>query len=402
MAQLRASRRIDWGLFLLVVAASQGYFGLMPAEVGTSQIAVLVAAVLAILAIRELGRGYSTVRLSPLALCLVLFTVTWAFAAKLLTQTSGYTFLVLSTMVVYFFLRQCTTERTLQTFALATTVALVPSILGFFVPLGIPVRLHAGSQNGYAGYFPFNSWLAICAAAAIISIVTLFASAGFRRWHVPAAGIALFALVLSKSATGSVGCIVALGALAMITVTRRIRAKNRTLLIVGGLGIGVLLLLFVLVYSVSEFIGGATGRDTTFTNRTLVWKYALEGVSESPYWGNSLHLSTFTPIEGAGSQNGFMEFALIGGVPAVLALIAIVILAGYKLIVTSDLLLPFGVFGVVVNLSVSHLTSPYIASLALFSAIAAGVRISGGLTLETATNRKGSYLHECYSSQSGV
>lgn len=393
MAQSRASSRIDWGLFLLVAAASQGYFGLMPAGVATREIADLVAAILAILAIRELVRAHSAVRLSPLFIFLVLLMAAWTLAAKLLAQQPGYTFLVLLTMIVYVFLRQSTTERTLQTFALATSAALVPSVLGFFVPLGVPVRLYAGSQNGYAGYFPFNSWLGICAAATIVSVVTLLLSGGYMWWHLPAAAVALFALVSSKSATGSVACVVALGALALITVMRRTRAQYKPLIIIG---VGIVVFLPLLLYELPVFktLGEATGRDETFSYRTGIWQYGLKGVSESPYWGNPSHWSSYTKLDRVGAQNGFLEFALIGGVPATLALIAIVILAGYKLVVRSSLLLPFLAFGVVVNLSITHLTSPYVASLALWIAVGSAAGIAGdGTTFDAAAIRKGSVLH---------
>ncbi|WP_163888642.1 O-antigen ligase family protein [Mycolicibacterium hippocampi] len=383
-AQSRGSGQIDWGLFLLVVVASQGYFGLIPAgeQWRKNLILIAVGAILLVLIVRERTRLFNSVYFPPL----VLFMVAWYLLANLLSESPGYGPVFLVGMIAYVFLRQSAAKPTLQTFALATTVALVPSMVGLFIPLGMPVFMHAGSSGGYAGYFPWNSFSGVCAAVAIVSIATLLFGAGFMWWHLPAVALALFALVVAKSATSTLACVAALGSLLMLTVMRRVDARHRLLVfVVAGMGVFVAAL-GLTGTSIFSVIADVTGRDEDFSRRTDIWQYGLKGISESPYWGYG---STYWESQrGNSAQNGFLEFALYAGIPAAIAFIGLVIVSGYRLIVALSPLLPFWTLGVVWSLAISQLAYPSVSSLPLWIAIASTARIAVGPAPYTATTRQ--------------
>ncbi len=382
MARPRTNIQIDWGLFLLVVVVAQGFSGLIPGHSLTNYLA-LSAATLAFLVIREPAHALAAVLSRPL----VLFMFAWYVVAAALSPRPGSALLasaVLILMVAYVFLRQTATERTLRTFALGASFSLVPSTLGLITPLGAPV-LRAGSTRGYAGYFPWNSWAGLCAAAAIVSIAALLLAARFSWWQLPAIANALLILVLSDSATSKLVCIAALGVLLAITAVRRTTARTKPLVIVG---LGAAALLAVTVFqdiSIMPTVAEATGRDEKFTRRTDFWQHALKGISESPYWG---HGSAYWDTHYMNSaHNGFLDFALFGGLPAALALVVIVISAGFRLIAAESVLLSFWTFGVVLNLAISQLAVPTVASLALWIAIASTARHTAETTTEEHGNR---------------
>ena len=377
-----ASIRIDWGLFLLTVVGAQGYFKFIPvADQAARQIGLALAgAILVILVLREPSRAINALLTRPL----VLFMAAWLLAAALISprpSSSLFAAFVLIMMVAYLSNRQETTEVTLQTFTLASSVSLVPSIVGIVTPLGLTVG-YGGSARGFAGYFPFNSWAGFCAGVVVVSIAVLYVGGRFVWWHLPAFAGALFVLVQSKSATATVACVAGVSAAVWIATWSRTSVRIRPLIVVG-LGIVVSSAIAFSNISLLPAVAEATGRDEKFTNRTVIWQQSLEAIRESPYIGYGSGYWR-TNYYWTSAQNGFLDVGLTAGVPVALALVVIVILAGWRLVRASSPLLPLWVFGVVVNLSVSQISSPTVVSLALWLAIA-----SSAHTAVSATAREG-------------
>lgn len=373
---------VDWGLFLLLVVASQGLSGFLPGD--PSRTSILLSSVLLVfLVVRDLTRAFRTVSLSPL----VLFFGFWFVCAALLSSrptTSLYAALVLVLMLVYAVVRRSTTDATLQTFAIATSVSLVPSIIGLVTPIFVPVFTHAGSSGGYAGYFPWNSTAGLCAAAALLSTFLAFLAVGFKWWQLPCAAGALLMLVLADSATTQVTLLAAVGVLVGVTVLRRVRASSRpiVILVLGVLGIS-LLAKAVGDFTVLARVSEATGRAETVSGRTPIWEYALDGISDSPFWGYG---STFwDSLWKNSAHNGFLDIALSGGVPAAVAFAAIVLIAAVRLAIAASPMLPMLIFGVVANLALSQAAVPSVASLALLLAVGAAASLGkdalGGIAL---------------------
>lgn len=363
-----ASKRIDWGLFLFTVVGAQGYFKFIPlADQAARQIGLALAgAILVILVLRAPSRAIDALLSRPL----VLFMAAWLLAAALISprpSSSLFTATVLVLMVAYLCCRQETTEVTLQTFTLASSVSLVPSIVGIVIPLG-PTVGYGGSARGFAGYFPFNSWAGFCAGVVVVGIAVLYAGGRFVWWHLPAFAAALFVLVMSRSATATIACIAGVSAAVWIATWSRTSVRIRPLIVVG-LGLGVLSAIAFSNISLLPAVAEATGRDEKFTNRTVIWQQSLEAIRDSPYIGYGSGYWR-TSYYWTSAQNGFLDIGLTAGVPVALALVVIVILAGWRLVRASSPLLPLWVFGVVVNLSVSQISSPTVVSLALWLAIA--------------------------------
>ena len=366
MAHAIKKDRIDWALFLVVVVASQGLSAFLPGRATSTAIAVS-SAIMALSVLPQLGRVLSVMLSNPL----VVFLTAWSLAAGIVSQRPVLAVLfagVLTLTIVFASLRQGTQEGTLKTFALAAAVSLVPSIAGLVTPV-VPVFRHAGSAGGYAGYFPWNSSAGLCAAAALLSLVLVYFQSGPSWWHIPAAAGAVLMLVLSKSATAALALVAAVGALGAQAALRRAsdRTKPLVFVIMGTIALSALPKGIELLSRKS--VAEATGRTESFSSRTVIWQWARQGISESPFWGYGTEFWRDFGAWNNSGHNGFIDIALAFGVPAALALCAITVVAAVRLALASSILLSFLVFGVTANLAVSQLASPTIPSLALWLAV---------------------------------
>jgi O-antigen ligase len=283
---------------------------------------------------------------------------------------------VLILMIIFFGLRRDEAKRSVRTFALAATFSLVPSIVGIVAPIA-PVLGGVGKGGGYAGYFPWNSSAGLCAAAALLSVALTYRALGFAWWQLPAAAAALLMLSLSKSATSLFALAASAGLFGLVVLLRRTGTQLRPLVILALTIAGFLLWPKATNLMSREQLSDASQRTESLSGRTQIWQWALDGISESPYVGYGTDFWQSFGACSRSAHNGFLDVALNAGLPAALALVAIVALAAARLISTMGLLLPFLAFGVVTNFALSQLTVPAIPALALWLAVGTTVRIGG-------------------------
>lgn len=373
MGQPRPTARtdIDGGLFLLVVVASQGFWAFLPGDQTPTSL-ILATVILAGLVVRQLARALRVPWLSPL----VVFLAFWLMGAALLAPRPMATLAhgaVLILMIVYTKLRQGAIENTIHTFALATTFALVPSIIGLISPVFIPALAHAGSAGGYAGYFPWNSISGMCAAAALLSIVLAFFYCGFMWWQPLGAAGAILILVLADSATAEGALIAALAVLVGVALLRRVGGRYMRHIAVG-LGVAAALVVMRVLSdpTILPKMWQAMGRSDTASNRTYIWNHAMDGIAESPYWGHGFGFwASYNKNSG---HNGFLDIALLAGLPALAALVVMILAAIARLSTAASPMLPLLTFGVVINFTLSQAALPSVASLAMFLAVGAAAR----------------------------
>lgn len=390
MPRLLNGGRIDWPLFLTVVAASGGLAAFLP---GKASVAILAtsSAIMAFSILSALGHGLSVLLLNPL----IFFLVAWSVSAGLLSErpvTAILSTVVLILTIVFASMRQDATERTLRTLAFATTFSLLPSMTGLVAPIG-PLLRRAGSAGGYAGYFPWNSWTGLCAAAAVLTIALASMTSGIAWWHLPSAGGALVILVLAKSATAIMALAASLGVLGIQTALRRTSPRAKPLIVVA-IGTAFLFLAPTAIDFVSKkSLADATGRNESLSGRTIIWQWATEGIKESPYWGYGTEFWRSVGEWNNSGHNGFLDVALFAGIPAALCVCLIIVVAAVRLTASWSLLLPLLAFGVSVNLVISQLISPTIPSLMLWLAVGATLRLQGAGTPRSQT-RANEYSHK--------
>ena len=372
-----AKARRDWPLFLVVVVASQGFSAFLPGD-ATETTFILSGLIMAWSVLPMLGSGLALVVSNPL----VFLLATCYLASGLLSPRPLHALFfagLLMLMIIFTSLRRYEVEKSVQTFALGATFSLVPSIVGIVAPI-VPTLTGVGKGGGYAGYFPWNSSAGLCAAGALLSIALTYKALGFAWWQIPSAAGALLMLWLSKSATSLLALAASAGLFGLLVLLRKAGTQLRPLLIIIMAIAGILLWPKIVNLLSREELSQVTQRNESLSGRTQIWEWALDGISEAPYTGHGTDFwQSFGEWSGS-AHNGFLDVALSAGLPAALVLVAIVVLAAARLFSTMNLLLPFLVFGIVVNFAVSQLAVPSVPALALWLAVGTTVRIGGGRT----------------------
>lgn len=362
---------VDRALFLVVIIVSQGFAAFLPGS-PTSTAIIISSVIMAFVVLRELDRGLAVLFANPL----VFFVAAWSVAASLLSPRPG-TALALAGVfiltIVFSAARESSPQCTIKTVALATTISLIPSLVGLVAPI-FPVLSDAGSAHGYAGYFPWNSSAGLCAAAALLCTALTFSLSGFAWWQLPAAAGALLMLDKSASATATLTLVAAGTVVAVRALLRGISARMRPLAIVAAAALAILLAPtaagLISVFSVARI----TDRTDSLSGRTQIWEWAREGIAESPYWGYGTEFWRARGEWNNSGHNGFIDIAISSGVPALLAICAIIAVAAVRLARASSLMLPLLAFGVTTNLVGSQLAVPAVGSLAIWLSVGTTLR----------------------------
>jgi O-antigen ligase len=245
--------------------------------------------------------------------------------------------------------------------------------VGLVAPL-VPVLKGAGQGGGYAGYFPWNSSAGLCAAAAVLSIVVMYLKSGYAWWQVPGLAAALYMLAVSRSATALLSLATGAAVLGLQATLRRIGPQVRPLFIVA-VGIAGLFVVPKAVTLLSrKGLADITDRTESLSGRTQIWQWAIEGISESPFFGHGTDFWQSVGAWNKSGHNGFIDVALSSGMPAALGLAAIVVLAAVRLTRSSSAVLSFLAFGIATNLAVSQLAAPAIPALAIWLAVGTTLR----------------------------
>ena len=383
----RASNRvprggdIDWGLFLACLIAARGFERLLPGISGR-QYMLISLTLLSVLVLSQLKQSFSILSSRPIFVIVII----WMVASCLVATRPADSLAATATSVLlmlYAMGRVRPISHTLQTLTLACAASMAPSVVGLAIPVwGIYGFWGAGSSRGYAGFFPWNSAVGYCAAAALICITILYFNEGRRWWHVPTVAAAFLLLSAADAAAPLASLLGAGGALAGLAIYRRFSALP---IFIAAAGLGVSALTFA---SVGDYLSLAKvaeffGRDSDLSGRTDIWQYAVELVSGSPIFGYGSGVIWDREWNWSSANNGYLEAALRWGLPVAFILVSVILRAGYRLTVASSPIISLWIFGVIANLAVSQLVALTISSLALWLAIAFadedGKRSSGNL-----------------------
>ncbi|MGD9829071.1 MAG: O-antigen ligase family protein [Hyphomicrobiaceae bacterium] len=143
-----------------------------------------------------------------------------------------------------------------------------------------------GLSGELRGTFLHKNTLGALMAVQILTAMALLAS-GWRR-PLAGAGLALAALLLLLSRSGTAMASLALPALLLAIVWISLRARR---LLDFALGFGLILLAAAILYvvtDVSDLLGtllDGLGKDRTLTGRTLLWQLGMDAWGEEPLLG---------------------------------------------------------------------------------------------------------------------
>jgi O-antigen ligase len=360
---------VDWGLFSACLVGARGFDRFLP--VNSGRLFMIVAlAVLLVLVLRQLRQSLSVLLTHRLVSLMAALMVASSFLADRPAESLAAT-VTFVLLILYAVGREGNLPDTLHTMAIACSVAMVPSFIGLVVPIGgVRGFWGAGSSGGYAGYFPWNSSAGYCAAGVLICITILFLGGWRKWWYGPVAVAATAFLFLADAAAPWASLVAAGGALLGVSAIRKYGPLPFALL---GVGLGIPLMM---IYNLGEkltlsSLGEFFGRDDKLSGRTDIWRYGFEMLGNSPMFGygsggiwDSNRDWGFTS-----ANNGYLESALRWGLPVIMTLLAMIFLAGYRLVGAQSPMIALLAFGVVANMAGSQIAAPSIPALGIWLAV---------------------------------
>jgi O-antigen ligase len=225
-----------------------------------------------------------------------------------------------------------------------TIIMLASLVLGIMYPdriieIGDDISQH----NAWHGIsFSKNTFGELASATVILCFHRWLAREGRTFWFLAAAAAAFTCLILSRSNTSLLAAMVSISFMVLVLRVPVIKKRYSTLVVVG---IAATLLLYELV--IQDVVPGVnvllapvtslTGKDTTFSARTMIWNIIKDHIRGAPYLGSGYgaywnptpdspsfifkYLMYFYPTE---SHNGYLETMNDLGLVGLVCLLAFV------------------------------------------------------------------------------
>jgi exopolysaccharide production protein ExoQ len=252
-------------------------------------------------------------------------SLTWSNAPGLTWRRS--IFLLGSTLLGIYLGEKFSIERLLRWLVQALCMLIAASILLYFISPSFVVDYAAydGAWKGLTNNKNTFGWYMSLAVAALVLV-------RFRhfRWlrYVFLLSAAVL-LLLSRSATSLVGCVIMVS---IIPLWRVIRAGVKTRRLVYVLMLAAICTGIYFIWAGQELLFRVLGRDPTFTGRTDLWALVLPAIAKHPivgygygaFWSGTnnevlnIHIaSRWLPM---GAHNGYLELCLAFGILGLLLL----------------------------------------------------------------------------------
>jgi exopolysaccharide production protein ExoQ len=287
-----------------------------------------------VLAASQTGRVLKLVRQFPLLTGLGLLGLVSSLWSVLPPESFQHgTFLLLSTLLAYFFTVEYGPDDQMQIVIVIGWIAVLASTaVAVFLPqYGVDQVYNLGEWRGI--YAQKNA----CAAAMLLFLAPLFA----RRSGLPNTSTALyglsvlFVLVKTQSRNGWVVAVALIASMMLLNWLARFKKKDRiALFTMGAWFVGGCV--WTLVVSSGEILS-MMGRDPTFTGRTGIWDAAIRAIGDRPvlgygfraFWSGPNGASTvlYGVATTKHAHNGLLELALSLGLVGVIIFLASFLMA---------------------------------------------------------------------------
>ncbi|MEM8926372.1 MAG: O-antigen ligase family protein [Actinomycetota bacterium] len=220
---------------------------------------------------------------------LALLMMTWIVASLLWTDSSAATvFAIGEQLPILVGMIIC--------IGLISMKDLVPSLLWFFrfsigltmlVTIVMPeTRMHfdevtgAPSIDGWHGLFPHKNLMTPFLVLGILTVLTFDRNRVLRYGTV---GVALVLLAGSASVTGMAAAMLAVSIWVWMQLYQNLDIRNSSIFLISSISVG---LFAILGFAASlATLTSASGRDLTFTGRTLIWAASLDAIRDQPITG---------------------------------------------------------------------------------------------------------------------
>lgn len=246
-------------------------------------------------------------------------SLSWSSAPGLTVRRS--IFLLGSTLLGIYLGEKFSTGRLLRWLAQALCLLIAASILLYFIfpSFVIDYAAYDGAWKGLTNNKNTFGWYMSLAVAALV-LVRFHHFRWLRYVFLLSAAVLL---LLSRSATSLVGCVLMVS---MVPLWRVIRTGAKTRRLVYLLMFAAICTGIYLIWAEQELLLRVLGRDSTFTGRTDLWNLVLPAIAKHPilgygygaFWSEmnnevlNIHIaSRWLPM---GAHNGYLELCLAFGI----------------------------------------------------------------------------------------
>lgn len=219
--------------------------------------------------------------------------------------------LAVNTLFAFYLYRRFSPERLIRLLLMLGWICLFLSIvLALFFPQYGVSKEFSGVKGWKGIYLQKNP----CAEMTIIFLSGAFFAPAVtllsKVSRVIYIGLSVFLIMMTQSVTGKVGLACLLGYVIAMWMSKRLKSKDR--IVVLPLGVAIIL---VLIIACNPYLRGITyllGKDTTISGRTGIWKAAMASVMKHPFIGYGYH-AFWTGLQGESANVLLANHWAVGG-----------------------------------------------------------------------------------------
>ncbi len=253
-----------------------------------------------------------------IALCgLVLMSAAWS-SDPMFTLRRGILLLLTTTFAIYFASAFEWPEQ-MSIFGWMSLLAVVGSfvMVGFFPEYGLSHDLHVGD---WKGLFAHKNIMGRQMAFAIITLAVIRPARmpwSIRWGAIAGAGTLLY---MSHSATALASLTICAAAYPLLHL---LRVKGKKTLPIWVPFLPLVGVAVVIAVANADTFLAILGRNSSLTGRTSIWKHAIEGISQEPWFGHGFN--AFWGRSMSHSHDGYLDLLLDVGIVGLLVFAALLV-----------------------------------------------------------------------------
>ena len=258
---------------------------------------------------------------------------------------------------------------------------MIHGVATLFFPDGLLQTQNAAGHGIPVHFLGIGNQLSIFLLVYYVIILVVHRMNGKDGFKLPIAGVmAVIGIWYSNSATGLVGLIVFVLAITIYNLMRKYEligdVKIKNIYRASGIILFSILLFHSLftAFNVQKyfesFFEAAFEKDATFTDRTFIWDEAFAKIKKSPLIGYGAPGSTYIFLKSSGNKFGahniFLEMALMGGIPTLVAFCVMLYYTIYKLLDIKNRKVRHITFSLFIAIFTMSITEVYSLSILIF------------------------------------
>lgn len=205
------------------------------------------------------------------------------------------------------------------------------ALLVFLFPQGMYTIPRGDTENWLLGYY--NAHIFTCLPWLVLYLMRSVSKFGKLTWR--AILVIIFVLIgiyVAGSKTSSVALAVFLLACIGTLKIGKIQIPNVVTIMVGSAAVSYAIIILGVQKYFADFIENVLHKDTSFSNRTILWDTALSAFQKHPFLGNgAMEYTLFDTWSTTQAHNAFLNILVSSGIIGFILFIICIFLASKKM-----------------------------------------------------------------------